>query len=271
MTRSYLNLSRLSALADTLSSRDLDVVATLAKVRLATTGQLERLHFPPNGSSATASRRCRAALKRLVELGVLTRYDRRIGGVQSGSASTALTLGVAGQRLNGNRGPAGRGAVQRPWTPSSPFLAHGLAVTEIYVQLVEAQRAGRVELVQFDAEPATWRRFISPTGRSSVLRPDAFVITAAGKWEEHRFLEVDRGTRSLPSIGGQLRTYCQYWATGQEQRQHGVFPGVLFIVPDAVRKKNIERACRHLPPEAQQLFEVVVWTDALATLIGGRP
>lgn len=40
-----------------------------------------------------------------------------------------------------------------PYQPGLAFHRHTLAITELYVQLVEADRAGTVELVRFDPEP----------------------------------------------------------------------------------------------------------------------
>lgn len=270
MTRTYFTLGRLAATADTLSDRDLAIVATLAKARLATTRQLERLHFS-DGSPLSNARRCRRSLERLTQLGMLARLERRIGGVRRGSASYVYALDVGGQRLNGGRGPAGRGRVQRPWLPADAFLAHALARTECYVQLVEADRAGHVELVRFDSEPVCWRRFIGPGGASAVVKPDAYVVTAADDDEFHRFLEVDRSTESVKTIERKLVAYRQLWMSGVEQERHGVFPQILITVPDERRRAVIAQACRRQPKEAQGLFDVRVWTDALRVLSGGEP
>jgi hypothetical protein len=268
MTRTHLTATRLIALATQLSDRDLNIVATLAMSRVATKNQLQRLHFA-EGSALTQSRRSRAALERLVDQRVLTRLDRRIGGVRSGSSGFIYALGPAGQRLRGSQGPAGGHRVRRPWTPSLPFLAHRLAVTELFVTLVEQERLGLVELLRFQSEPDCWRKFNGPAGRVVTLKPDAFVATALGEYEEYRFIEVDRATESLSVISSKLAVYRQYWASGREQRQHGLFPGVLFVVPDEWRAEKVRRECTRVPEGASALFEVVVWTDAVAVMTGG--
>jgi hypothetical protein len=269
MTRTRLTATRLITLAAQLADRDLNIVATLAMSRVATKNQLQRLHFA-DGSGQTQSRRSRAALERLTDLQVLTRLDRRIGGVRSGSAGFIYALGPAGQRLRGSQGPAGGHRVRRPWTPSLPFLAHRLAVTELFVALVEQERIGLVELLHFESEPGCWRHFNGPAGRVVTLKPDAYVATALGEYEEFRFIEVDRATESLPVVASKLTVYRQYWASGREQRQHGLFPGVLFVVPDDRRAAQVRRECARLPEAASALFEVVVWTEAVAVMTGGR-
>lgn len=268
MTRTHLTATRLVDLAALLSDRDLNIVATLARLRLATTTQLQRLHFS-DGSPLTQARRCRAVLERLVDLEVLARLDRRIGGVRAGSAGFVYSLGPAGQRLGGSHGPAGGRRVRRPWTPSLPFVAHRLAVTELFVALVERERLGAVELLGFEGEPRSWRSFTGPAGRVVTLKPDAYIATAMGEFEEHRFVEVDRATESLPTIAAKLRVYRQYWASGREQRHHGLFPGVLFVVPDERRADLIRGEYARLPEAAQALFEVTAWTQAIRVMTGG--
>src|SRR5690348_806582 len=76
------SISRLRA---KLSQRDLEVLATLGRLRLLTGGQIQRLHMA-DGSSTTQARRSRAMLQRLTELRLVVRLERRIGGVRSGSS-----------------------------------------------------------------------------------------------------------------------------------------------------------------------------------------
>lgn len=265
MTRVRLTVDRLEALAAQLSDNDLSIVATLSKLRLATTTQLERLHFR-DGSALTQARRARRCLERLTELGVLVRLDRRVGGVRSGSAGFVYALGVAGQRLNGGRGPAGGRRIQRPWTPSLPFVAHILAVTELFVRLIEAERDGLVELLSFAAEPASWRRFVGPTGSSVTIKPDGHAVMGQNDDELHFFIEVDRGTEGRSTIATKLRLYQQYWSSGREQHRQGVFPGVLFVVPDQRRAAVITEECSRMPANTSDLFQTVVWDQAVAVM-----
>lgn len=268
--RRRLTTGRLAGLVEQLSERDLAIVATLARVRLATAQQLERLHFE-GSNPITAARRCRRSLERLVAIGVLTRLERRIGGQRAGSAGFIYTLGLAGQRLAGGVGPAGRGRVRRAWTPSFPFLAHVLAVTELYVRLVEADRAGRPELLDFDAEPACWRRFTGAAGEVVILKPDAVVRTGVGRYEESRFVEVDRGTESPATLGRKLDVYRAYWSSGREQANRGVFPGVLVLVPDDRRVQVVVEVAGRQPPEAWGLFQVATFDQGLEIFTGGLP
>ena len=37
-------------------------------------------------------------------------------------------------------------------------------------------------------------------------------------------------------IASKAKTYCRYWQSGREQMNEGVFPTVLFVVPDDNRR-----------------------------------
>lgn len=246
-----------------LSARDRAVLADLARVRLLGAVQIERLHFR-EGSPLTQARRCRHTLRRLTDLGVLHRFDRRIGGVRAGSAGFVYGLSSAGQKL---AGVAGGGRRRRPWEPSAPFMAHVLAVAEVYVTLREAERAGACELLGFDAEPACWRRFLDRSG-VVVLKPDAYAVIGVGEMEDHVFVEVDRGTESLPVIVRKAQQYVSYWRHGDEQERSGVFPRVLFLVPDDTRRAAIEQRLRQqLDADSRRLFQVALAAETTTALI----
>lgn len=125
MSRRYVTAARLAELERSLSARDRAVIATLARIRVATTTHLERLHF-----SGVTRRQARGVLASLTDRRLLARLPRRIGGVRAGSAGFVYGLGVAGQRLcvPRDRRP------QRPWNVGLPFLRHALCVTELYVR-----------------------------------------------------------------------------------------------------------------------------------------
>jgi Replication-relaxation len=157
-----------------LSERDHAILTSLARARVLTGVQLERLHAAilPAG---TPERTRRRILSRLVQLGYVTTLDRRIGGVRAGSAGLVYTLDTAGQRLTRPTPIRGRPRHPRPLGPM--FLVHSLAVAELYVQLVEASRVHDFHLVAFVTEPHSWQ----PTGTGRFLRPDAYLVLATSK------------------------------------------------------------------------------------------
>ena len=55
-------------------------------------------------------------------------------------------------------------------------------------------------------------------------------------------MEVDRGTEHLPAVLRKCRIYQRYKNTGTEEATRGLFPAVIWIVPDAVRATKIRTA-----------------------------
>jgi hypothetical protein len=241
-----------------LGERDRLVVAALDRVRVATTVQLHRLLVL--GLEPSTLRRTQALLARLDRLGVVTRLNRRVGGVRSGSAGQVYALDVLGQALASACGPAGGRRLRRPWTPSLLFVTHQLGVAELYVRLREAAHAGTLSLLDFDAEPLCWRTFAGLGGARTILKPDAFVRVGVGEFEDRYFIEFDQATASLPALGRKLTVYRRYYATGRESRT-GAFPAVLFLVPDASRRDAVARLIRGQRDPVPQLATVALAAD----------
>lgn len=266
MKRHYVTASRLAVLERSLSARDRAIVDTLDRLRVATTAQLRRLHFA-DLTEASAARQAPRTLRRLTAHGVLTCLPQQVGGVRAGSLAAIWGLDLAGQRLASGAGPAG-GPMRRPWSPGLAFLAHRLAVGELYVALVEAERAGRCELLDFAAEPVSWRRYAAVHGGSAHVKPDAFVRLGVGAYERGAFVEVDRATESAAAIARKCRAYRRYWEAGREQARRGYFPQVVFGVPAEARKAAVVEVFARQPEDSWPLWRVVLAPDLAAALIG---
>ena len=262
--------AHVARLLDELTARERDIVVTLDNVRVATARQLERLHFT-DGSSYSATRKARRTLSRLTTLRVLARLERRVGGERSGSSGYVYALDVAGQRLASACGPAGGIRIRRPWTPGAAFISHQLAVTELTVRLTERARVGSVELLDFWAEPMSWRTFTGLGGARAVLKPDAFVRVGLGEHEHLYFVEVDRATQSGPALARKLTVYRRYWQTGREQERWEVFPEVLVLVPDDPRKDAVVGVAGSQPAEAWPLFRIGLFEDGADLIAEGGP
>lgn len=258
MSTSYLTRSRIERLGRHLSDRDWAVIGTLARVRVATARQLERLHF-----ADVSRRQTRSVLASLVARRLLARLPRVVGGVRAGSAGYVYVLDVAGQRLTHSHG----GRIQRPWSVGTPFLAHSLAVTELLVGLHEAACAsdGAMRLVDFLAEPGCWR----PVAPGVMLKPDAEVVMQLGSYEDRWFIELDRATESRTTLDRKLARYVAHWHTGREQAATGVYPRVLWVVPDAARHAVLIDAFGRQPVEAWPLFAAVTVAEAVERITAG--
>ncbi len=261
MTRSYINSERLARLVEQLSERDLAVLSTLEQVRLASAAQIERLHFV--GKSSQHRRR---ALLSLTNRRLVTRLDRVIGGVHAGSSGFLYQLSDVGQRaLNQSTGLPRR----LPSTPGTSFIRHALAVTELYVRLTEQSRTNAFELLEFTAEPNCWRHYPGRGGGRSVVKPDAFVRIGSGDYEDSWFVEVDLATEHPTTIKTKLDVYRAYWSSGTEQAKHGVFPRVLWTVPDQRRAQVISDCCERQPADAWSLYMVTLFDGAVGLMAGG--
>ena len=187
--------ARLMALDQRLSDRDRSLVQQVVRLRFVTAGQLERLSFDAIPEPVTRSRRARRQLARLVELDLLWRLQRRVGGVRAGSTGYVYGATAEARRLDAWRRAEPLSRAQAAHEPGASFVEHSVACSELFVRLIEADRAGQLELLEHQAEPACWRQFLGPIGGVRHLRPDAFVRLGVGEWEQLAFVEIDRGTR----------------------------------------------------------------------------
>jgi protein involved in plasmid replication-relaxation len=245
-----------------LSARDVAIVRDVASLGLLTAGHVQRLRFTDDGSPLTCARRCRRVLQRLTDRGLLARLARRIGGTRAGSAGYIYRATPTARRLLGITGAHG-GRPRRYDEPSAARTAHTLATAEIAVRLVDDHRAGRAELIVFQAEPTSWRTWTGPAGEPLTIRPDAFVILAAGPWEQLAFLEVDLATEHLATLARKADAYRRYHAAGIEAAQHGAHPRVVFLAPDPARRAHIART---LDTNRDPLAAVADPSDPLAAL-----
>jgi hypothetical protein len=268
MSRVRVTNAYVEWLAADLPERDLDLIGTLDRIRVATPSQLKRLHFT-SGTEATNARQVWRRLRALTQLRVVCVLERRIGGGRGGSSQAVYALDTAGQRIASACGPAGGRRLRRPWTPGNQFLTHALAVTELYVELRE--RAGRGELLAFDAEPLCWRRFTGVGGAAVWLKPDAFVRWGAGKYEYASFVEVDRATASVPTVARKLDLYRRYWQHGREQERFGVFPRVVLLAPNEKRRAALTKAVTGQPTDSRPLYRVGLHEDAAKLVTGEAP
>jgi hypothetical protein len=145
-------------------------------------------------------------------------------------------------------------------------------VTEVYVRLAMAERAGSLRILRFVGEPGTWRSFLGPGGGRYVLKPDASVVLLVDRRENYWFLEVDLGnlgTEHGPTISRKCDLYRSYWVSGTEDERTGVFPRVLWLVPDERRAEEIRRVIRRQPDEAVELFDVALLGAVVERVLQG--
>lgn len=266
---SRLGRLQLAELAGRLPDRDRSVVELVARIRLARSEQLQRLFFHEIASPQGRARICRRSLQTLTDTGVVRRLERRVGGsAAGGSSGYVYTLAPAGRRLvaywRGEGVPSARGVHE----PQAGFVEHTLAVTDLYVRLVEAEREQPVELLGFETEPDCWRAYIGQTGTHLTLKPDALVRVGTSDDELAWWIEVDMGTHGRGAVARKLNAYLVYFRTGREQAQHGIFPRVVFITATETRAAFLRELVDGLPAVAGRLFCVATTDEAIGVLAG---
>jgi hypothetical protein len=250
---------QLQALSSTLSDRDRAVLRSVRRFGFLRSHHLEQMHFTDHSTSEAAARICRRTLQRLQTAGLLDTLQRRIGGLRAGSASSIWRLTAAGHRLLRQR----EADAPRPRRkePSLRFLAHRLTVADCYCRLLAAERAGLVELLSAEPEPASWRPFTGRHGAREVLKPDLAAVTATPDYEDHWFIEADLGTESLPTVLRQCQQYERYRLSGDEQQAHGLFPRVIWLVPDERRRDRVRTGIDRAKDLDSDLFVVALYSD----------
>jgi Replication-relaxation len=264
-----LSEARLVALAGELSERDRQITETVARMRLVSGRQLERLFFATTANPASRARLTRRTLARLAGLRLLDRLERRIGGVRAGAAGHVYYATPAARRLVAYWQGEGLRRPRSGYEPTASFVRHTLAIAESYVQLVEAERAGSVELLEFQSEPAAWQNFTGPGGARLMLKPDAFVRLGISDEEEERaYLEIDCGTEGRAALSRKCRAYLMAWQAGVGG---AVFPRVVWITTTERRVALLTAVCASMPAEAWKLFVVTTPQGALGVLTGNEP
>jgi protein involved in plasmid replication-relaxation len=228
-----------------LSERDRKIISTVDRLRLVSSLHLERLHFQDLLPSVRGRVR-RRVLARLVAWRVLLKLERRIGGVRAGSSGLVFALDTAGQQLAALDGAA----VRRSREPSVALLGHSLAASELYVSLMELSQAGGFTVADYLTEPACWW----PLPLDGWLKPDAYLKLTTPAFDDHWWIEVDKGTEHLPTIRRKLLAYLDYANSGG-LGPGSVLPRVLVTVPSEARQAAIVGAIARLP-DADRLIHV---------------
>lgn len=243
-------------LADRLSDRDWAILADVAKVRVLTGQMVGRLHFA-HLAGAHGDRTRRRVLERLTATDLLTTLERRIGGARAGSAGLVFALGLAGQRLMALEGNS-LDRTRQPTVPTERFLAHTLAIAELYVSLAEASRTHALTLNDLRAEPAAWWR----DSEGEWVKPDAFVVVSAEEVEDTWAVEVDQATESLPTLRRKLSAYLSLAKNDERGPDHGPLPRVLVTVPDEKRLKAVQGLLAIMAEPAAELFVMTIHSGA---------
>lgn len=260
---------RSQELASRLSERDWQIIITVRSFKYLTTRQILRQHFGLSKDERPIPRNANHALARLRELGLLTNLERRVGGVRAGSGGHVWQITDLARRLLGEHLNESDGGRIRVFEPSTTFLEHTLAVAEVVISLQETAHDDGVKLAHLQVEPECWRSYLGLSGETRWLKPDLAVVTETGGFEDYWFIEVDRATEPPNRVIKKCRQYEEYRRSDREQAKHGVFPAVVWVVPNERRREQLRGRLASEVANADRLFTVVTPSNLEALVVAG--
>ena len=263
-------------IGESLSERDWAILRSVSQHRFLTVRQICDLHFAEL-TATSGLRIAQRVLSRLRNLRVLGTLEHRRGGVRSGSSGLVHYVDANGERLL--RAETGKPVRRHLTDPSETFMKHTLAIGDAHVSLVQAHRAGQLELLDVQIEPTAWRSYVGMGGARLTLKPDLYAETSPSLGSEYLdgwFIEVDRGTETIPRLIKKCRDYEAYRRMGIEQeRSEGSFPQIVWSMTasdpaKAQRRRVALRQAidkdRNLPSE---LFHVIAPHQLIGVLQQG--
>lgn len=260
-----LTRKQLERIEEHLSARDHAVLQAIRKYRFLTTDQIGRLYITNCSTKTSQTRQQNLLVRRLCDHGLIRSLERRIGGYGGGSSMQIWYLTEAGYRILILNDP-GEHPRKRFVEPSTTFLAHTLAIAECAVQLTCLCRGSTdLTLDRIDTEPPCWRAFYDQ-GKVNYLKPDLFAITGYDHYEDRWFIEIDLDTESQAQVIDKCDTYLRYYHTGIEQKETGMFPLVVWLVPSASRKERVREYIKNSIQAQQKLF-LVITPDELEPML----
>jgi len=262
----YVTADRLYRIARDMGELDWSVLNFVSASRLATGKQLIRCFWTDDPQRQPARARAGSrALKRLAGWRLLDALPGRArGGVRGGSGTLVYSVGVAGTKLLAQRGLDQR----RLGAPGGRFIGHTLACTGVVVGLHVAHARGELDLIEVQQEPACHRAFLGAWGARETVKPDLFARVGVGALEDRWFVEVDLATEHAATLLAKAKRYISHYRSGSEQSQHGVYPKVLWVVPDGRRAVQIGDMLRRLPGETRRMFSVCLLDEVASWLAG---
>ena len=252
-----------------LSDRDWLILSSVQGFRFLTTRQIARQHFGHEAGPAPIPRNANQNLSRLRDLGLLSNLERRIGGVRAGSAGFVWQLTELGDRALHSHLGRERQSRMRPYEPSTSFLDHTLAIAEVVITLQEISRSAHVGLSHLQLEPECWRSYVGPSGETRTLKPDVVAVTESSGFEDHWFIEVDRATEPPNRVVKKCLQYQEYRVTGHEQARVGLFPAVVWAVPNERRRDQLTRRLHRESAIDPRLFSVVTTPEIKELVVSG--
>jgi hypothetical protein len=219
-----------------LTDRDLRIFSHLARFRLLTREQVQRLEFSPSGLTASKRR-----LGQLFHAGFLGRIALPLGNAYGASQAVYFLDRLGAKVLEEAVGvsPVHRGP--RDADREKLFLRHALDISDVAVSFVLSCRLRRLELVWWPE--ARIRRSRHHDNAGHALLPDAYLAVGIGQVFDGFALEVDRATVAESRMRARFRAYGQFAASGNYLRlfPYRSFRVLVIVTADGIGPKRLAR------------------------------
>lgn len=132
--------------------------------------------------------------------------------------------------------PTLRPSQARRAIPSAMFLAHAVAIADLWLALTRVGPEAGLTLSRWVRDEEAWEEW-SGVGGCGRIAPDAFAELLVGEDGETVpvFVEVDLATMTQARLQAKLRRYARYAQDGVWGERHGTCPALLFLTTSAVR------------------------------------
>lgn len=242
-----------------LQARDLAIVQAVIRHRVLSTNQIATLFFDPEGGRVSSL--CRHRLRLLTKSGFLERHFQlqqpRDGRLPHLFMPTAMGVELVEAEL-------GADAIELGWKPEYnsvkwPFLAHQLALNDVYVSFARRPAPGGWTIGSWVDDRILKQAHTKTVSISEGKKtekvgvvPDAYMTLELQRppWQLHFFIERDRGTMpataSKPLGHSWHRRILAYNAAFEQGLFHDVYGTsnirVLTVTDTADRLANLKRA-----------------------------
>lgn len=197
-----------------LTPRDRALLRVLRDLRYLTCEQAHRTCYP-----GLALPSVRARLSELRRRGLLTRLRRDAFTDRRGFWGLAPLGRAAAAALEAEEHGRGAGdetaGTPRPTAVAALHLEHAIGINELFCELCEVRRAGRIP-------PLRWlagHRAAVDLGHTHLV-PDAVVLIAGPEGWWTYYVERDRGTMPPQAIREKLERYALFFKTAAAQADH---------------------------------------------------
>ncbi len=221
-----------------ITDREREVLAHLARFRFLTRSQMERFLYSPGDAITPASRTVmtKRVLRSLANRALIGRTIRTVGGFRGGSGAYAYHLTTQGSRAASRLSTT---VIPKRAAPRGTFLLrHALTCADVCLAFnAAAEEHPGHRLIAWECDWEVAQRI----GRH-VLVPDAHLVYASRTFELHAFIEIDLGTAGSRFFQQKIDRYLDLYRSDAWRKTITLWPTVLTIAPTPTRAYLLKRA-----------------------------